>query len=102
VALQALQQAIAEGGSIPPIGDRAPRGTKAVSKDLWRGYFTKLTTKEDGAMRTAWSRAPQQLVEARRVDHWGEWYWMTKEPEPFQAPAQKVQALETYDDIPFP
>jgi hypothetical protein len=102
VALQALQQAIAEGGSVPPIGDRAPRGTKAVSKDLWRGYFTKLTTKEDGAMRTAWSRAPQQLVEARRVDHWGDWYWLTKEPEPMQAPAQKAQALETYDDIPFP
>ena len=102
VALQALQQAIAEGGSVPPIGDRAPRGTKAVSKDLWRGYFTKLTTKEDGAMRTAWSRAPQQLVEARRVDHWGDWYWLTKEPEPFQAPAPKSQALETYDDIPFP
>jgi hypothetical protein len=102
VALQALQQAIAEGGSVPPIGDRAPRGTKAVSKDLWRGYFTKLTTKEDGAMRTAWSRAPQQLVEARRVDHWGDWYWLTKEPEPFQAPAQKAHPLETYDDIPFP
>jgi RecA-family ATPase len=102
VALQALQQAIAEGGSVPPIGDRAPRGTKAVSKDLWRGYFTKLTTKEDGAMRTAWSRAPQQLVEARRVDHWGDWYWLTKEPEAFQPPARQSQALETYDDIPFP
>ena len=100
VALQALQQAIAEGGSVPPIGDRAPRGTKAVSKDLWRGYFTKLTTKEGGAMRTAWSRAPQQLVEARRVDHWGDWYWLTKEIEP--APVQARAPLETYDDIPFP
>jgi hypothetical protein len=100
VALQALQQAIAEGGSVPPIGDRAPRGTKAVSKDLWRGYFTKLTTKEDGAMRTAWSRAPQQLVEARRVDHWGDWYWLTKEIEP--APMKARAPLETYDDIPFP
>lgn len=100
VALQALQQAIAEGGVVPPIGDRAPRGTKAVSKDLWRGYFTKLTTKEDGAMRTAWSRAPQQLVEARRVDHWGDWYWLTKEIEP--APIQARAPLETYDDIPFP
>jgi hypothetical protein len=99
VALEALQQAIAEGGNVPPIGDRAPRGTKAVSKDLWRGYFTKLTTKEDGAMRTAWSRAPQQLVEARRVDHWGDWYWITKEEEP--APA-KARVLETYEDIPFP
>jgi hypothetical protein len=102
VALKALQQAIAEGGSVPPIGDRAPRGTKAVSKELWRGYFIKITTKQGGTMRTAWSRAPEQLVDARRVDHWGDWYWLTKEPEPMQAPAQKAQALETYDDIPFP
>jgi hypothetical protein len=100
LALQALQLAIAEGGAVPPIGnDRAPRGTKAVSKDLWRGYFTKLTTKDGGAMRTAWSRALQQLQEARKIDHWGDWYWITKEiePETFRKPA-----LETYDDIPFP
>jgi hypothetical protein len=103
LALQALQQAVAEGGAVPPIGnDRAPRGTRAVSKDLWRGYFTKLSTKDGGALRTAWSRALQQLQEARKIDHWGDWYWMTKEPETYAAPAPKSQALETYDDIPFP
>jgi hypothetical protein len=103
VALQALQQAIAEGGAVPPIGnDRAPKGTRAVSKDLWRGYFSKLSTKDGGAMRTAWSRALQQLQEARRIDHWGDYYWIAKEPETFTPPAQKVQPLETYDDIPFP
>ena len=43
--LAALEMAIAEGGSVPPIGDRAPRGTKAVSNELWRGYWYKVTTK---------------------------------------------------------
>lgn len=105
MALQALRQAIAEGGVTPPLGlDRAPRGTKAVSKELWNEYFKQISLKEGGTMRTAMSRALSQLKKARKFDKWGNWYWLTqeKEPEPTQAPAQKVQPLETYDDIPFP
>jgi hypothetical protein len=105
MALQALRQAIAEGGVTPPLGlDRAPRGTKAVSKELWNEYFKQISLKEGGTMRTAMSRAVSQLKKARKFDKWGNWYWLTqeKEPEPIQAPAQKVQPLETYDDIPFP
>ena len=105
MALQALRQAIAEGGVTPPLGlDRAPRGTKAVSKELWNEYFKQISLKEGGAMRTAMSRAVSQLKKARKFDKWGNWYWLTqeKEPEPIQAPARQSQPLETYDDIPFP
>lgn len=105
MALQALQQAIAEGGVTPPLGlDRAPRGTKAVSKELWNEYFKQISLKEGGTMRTAMSRALSQLKKARKFDKWGNWYWLTqeREPEPMQAPARQSQPLETYDDIPFP
>jgi putative DNA primase/helicase len=103
VGLEALRAAIAEGGVTPPIGDRAPHGVKAVSKELWRLYFTKMSTHDGGTMRTAWARVPDQLKDAGLINNWGEdWYWIVKEPETMTPPAQKVQPLATYDDIPFP
>jgi hypothetical protein len=100
IALSALEQAIAEGGVIPPIGaERLPsKNTRGSTESLWRGYWRKITTKTDGAERTAWSRAKEQLFDARKIDHWGEFYWLVKEtePEPLRAPA-----LASYDDIPF-
>jgi hypothetical protein len=99
-ALAALEQAIAEGGVIPPVGaERLPsKNTRGSTESLWRGYWRKITTKTDGAERTAWSRAKEQLFDARKIDHWGEFYWLVKEtePEPLRAPA-----LASYDDIPF-
>jgi len=105
MALQALRQAIAEGGVTPPLGlDRAPRGTKAVSKELWNEYFKQISLKEGGTMRTAMSRAVSQLKKARKFDKWGNWYWLTQErdPETITPPDPKSQPLATYDDIPFP
>jgi hypothetical protein len=99
IALRALEEAIAEGGVIPPIGvERLPtKNTRGSTESLWRGYWRKITTKTDGAERTAWSRAKEQLFEAHKIDHWGEFYWIVKEePEPLRAPA-----LASYEDIPF-
>jgi hypothetical protein len=100
-ALVALEQAIAEGGVIPPIGaERLPsKNTRGSTESLWRGYWRKITTKTDGAERTAWSRAKEQLFEARKIDHWGEFYWLVKETEP---ETFRSTALVSYDDIPFP
>ena len=102
IALRALEQAISEGGIIPPIGaERLPsKNTRGSTESLWRGYWRKITTKTDGAERTAWSRAKEQLFEARKIDHWGEFYWLVKETEPetVRHPAPGFYS----DDIPFP
>jgi hypothetical protein len=100
-ALAALEQAIAEGGVIPPIGaERLPsKNTRGSTESLWRGYWRKITTKTDGAERTAWSRAKEQLFETRKIDHWGEFYWLVKETEPETV---RHPAPISYDDIPFP
>jgi hypothetical protein len=101
-ALAALEQAIAEGGVIPPIGaERLPsKNTRGSTESLWRGYWRKITTKTDGAERTAWSRAKEQLFETRKIDHWGEFYWLVKETEPAAVtpPAPGFYS----DEIPFP
>jgi hypothetical protein len=88
IALEALHQAVSEGGDVPPIGDRAPRGTKAVREALWRDYWRKTTTKEGGAERTGWARAKENLTTTGRAAHWGEWWWIVKQeeapPNPFE------------------
>jgi hypothetical protein len=101
IALSALEQAIAQGGIIPPIGaERLPsKNTKGSTESLWRGYWRKITTKTDGAERTAWSRAKEQLFDARKIDHWGEFYWLVKEIEP---EAARHPTPISYDEIPFP
>jgi len=81
VAMQALDQAISEHGEQPPIGDRAPRGTKAVREALWRDYWRKITTKEGGSERTGWARAKENLVEGCKAAHWGEYWWIIKDEE---------------------
>ena len=100
--LAALEMAIAEGGSIPPIGDRAPRGTKAVSNELWKGYWRKITTKEKGAAETAYSRAKETLKKAGRINNWGnEWYWIVKETAPQDAGPFPQRVVASFDDMPF-
>jgi len=99
--MEALKKAIAEEGQPIP-SDRAPRGTKGVTENLWREYWKMMTNKKGGTERTAWSRAYEKLEEARMFGFWADYVWITKEPETFTPPAQKSQALETYDDIPFP
>lgn len=100
-ALAALEMAIAEGGGTPPIGDRAPRGTKAVTHDLWKGYFFKATTKEGKARSMAWLRAKETLKKARKADHWGEFWWVVKETSPQDASPFPQRVVASFDDIPF-
>jgi hypothetical protein len=101
-ALAAFETAISEGGgTVPPIGERAPKGTKAITEGLWRGYWRKITTKTGGAERMAFSRAKDQLIEARKIDHWGEFYWQIKEIAPQDAGPFPHLVVSTSDDIPF-
>ena len=102
IALEALHQAISEGGDVPPIGDRAPRGTKAVREALWRDYWRKMTTKEGGAERTGWSRAKENLTTTNRAAHWGEWWWIIKQEEETHAdPFKSERVLDHGDDVTF-
>jgi hypothetical protein len=101
-ALAAFETAISEGGgTVPPIGERAPKGTKAITESLWRGYWRKITTKTGGAERMAFSRAKDQLIEARKIDHWGEFYWQIKEIAPQDAGPFPQRVVSVSEDIPF-
>jgi hypothetical protein len=99
--LEALKKGIAEAGTLPPF-DRAGKGTKVITETLWREYYRMSTSKKGGTERQAWSRGYKQLERANAFGFWADYVWITKEPEPMQAPAPKNQPLETYDDIPFP
>jgi hypothetical protein len=101
VAIQALEQAIQEGGEQPPIGDRAPKGTKAVRETLWREYWRKMTTKEGGAERTGWARAKGNLISTGKATHWGNWWWIIREQEKPANPFEDERVLDRSDDIPF-
>jgi hypothetical protein len=101
-AFAAFETAISEGGgTVPPIGERAPKGTKAITESLWRGYWRKITTKTGGAERMAFSRAKDQLIEARKVDHWGEFYWQIKETAQSETGPFPHRVVSTSDEIPF-
>ena len=101
VAIQALEQAIHEGGDVPPIGDRAPRGTKAVRETLWREYWRKTTTKEGAAERTGWGRAKDNLITTGKAQHWGEWWWLVPTQEKHADPFRDERVLDRSSDIPF-
>lgn len=101
-ALAALEMAIGEAGTTPPIGlERAPKGTKAVSHSLFREYWRKVTTKEGSAEKMAFSRAKEKLKQARKIDHWGEFYWLVKETGQQHASPFPSQVVASFDDIPF-
>jgi len=98
--LRALEMGIAEAGAIAPLGlDRAPKGTKAISVGLWRGYFRTMTDKKGGTERAAWSRGYQQLEDAGLFGFWADYCWLIKEePEAVRPPAPGFYS----EDIPFP
>lgn len=106
-AFNALKKAISDAGSQPPIGDRAPKGTKAVRRELWMETWQTSTSLAADAFKKAKQRTPQTLVEIRAVDTWAGWVWIVEEqkkPSSFDDgfPSDRPNGYgDTFDDIPF-
>lgn len=108
-AFKALQSACNESGATPPIGDRAPKGTRAVRKELWIETWRTATALAPDAFKKALQRTPQSLVESGHVNLWAGWAWIV-EKDNAKSPASNggdfpgdrpaVQGA-AFDDIPF-
>ena len=103
----ALKTAISDAGVTPPIGDRAPRGCKAVRKELWVETWRTASALNADAFRKAVTRTPQGLVESGHVAIWAGWAWIAesaKSPASFDTgfPGDRptVQGA-AFNDIPF-
>jgi KaiC/GvpD/RAD55 family RecA-like ATPase len=109
-ALKALQFAINSYGSQPNIGlEYAPKGTKAIRKELWEATWETRTALEKEAFKKAKQRTPQMLCEAGHVSIHAGWVWInessnSKNPASFDTgfPADRKSSQgETFEDIPF-
>jgi hypothetical protein len=79
IALDALNEAIAELGAVPPASNHIPGGAKAVTRAQWRDYAYRrgisASDKAD-ASRIAFARAAECLLAAKRVGIWDEQAWI--------------------------
>jgi KaiC/GvpD/RAD55 family RecA-like ATPase len=107
-AFKALQAACNESGTQPPIGDRAPKGVRAVRRELWVETWRTATALTPDAFKKAVQRTPQSLTESGHVNLWAGWAWVNetsaKSPDTsergFPGDRATVQGA-TFDDIPF-
>jgi KaiC/GvpD/RAD55 family RecA-like ATPase len=110
-AFKALQFAIDSYGAQPNIGlEHAPKGTRAVRKELWEATWETKTALQKDAFKKAKQRTPQMLSEAGLVSIHGGWVWIVendanaKNPASFDTgfPAdRRGNQGETFEDIPF-
>jgi RecA/RadA recombinase len=107
-AFAALKTAINDSGITPPIGDRGPRGCKAVRRELWVETWRTASALNPDAFKKAAQRTPQGLVESGKVAIWAGWAWINetsaKSPAPFDTgfPGDTPSRQgATFDDIPF-
>jgi hypothetical protein len=107
-AFKSLQAACNESGTQPPIGDRAPKGARAVRRELWIETWRTGTALTPDAFKKAVQRTPQGLVESGQVNLWAGWAWINetsaKSPAPFDTgfPGDMPNGQgATFDDIPF-
>jgi hypothetical protein len=79
-ALRALSKGIEECGASPPASNHIPNGTKAITMDEWRSYAFSMGisgSKETKAKQTAFNRASETLVAAKKVAIWEPFVWAT-------------------------
>jgi len=108
-AFAALKTAINDSGVTPPIGDRGPRGCKAVRRELWVETWRTASALNPDAFKKAAQRTPQGLVESGKVAIWAGWAWIVqtenaKSPAPFDTgfPGDMPNGQgAAFDDIPF-
>ena len=77
-AFAALKTAINDSGVTPPIGDRGPRGCKAVRRELWVETWRTASALNPDAFKKAAQRTPQGLVESGKVAIWAGWAWIVQ------------------------
>lgn len=78
-ALQLLVEAINIAGQVPPASNHIPPYRPCVTEELWREYCyrgTVSSSDKPGAKRMAFKRAAEGLIDAGRVDKWGEYVWL--------------------------
>lgn len=79
IALDALNEAIAELGAEPPASNHIPAASKTVTRDQWRDYAYRRgisTSDKESAPRMAFARASECLLAARRVGIWDQHVWI--------------------------
>jgi len=82
IALRALKQAIDEHGQEAPDSNRVPANVRVTTKDRWREYAYQLgisLSDKDRAKQQAFKRATEDLLEAKRIGTWGEFFWVITE-----------------------
>jgi hypothetical protein len=80
VALELLQKAIGEAGSIPSTSNHIPPNTRTISIETWRTYAYQGTITESDkpdSRQKAFVRAAKQLKEADLIGIWGDYVWIT-------------------------
>jgi len=79
VAINALQEAIADLGVIPPASSYIPPATKAVTTDQWRDFAYRRgisTSDQPRAQQVASERAVKQLQAAKAIGIWEPYVWI--------------------------
>jgi AAA domain len=78
IALRALHEAIDELGEVPPASSHIPPKVKVVSIDQWRDRAFKTgisTSDKTHAKNTAFNRASEALIAARKIGIWEPLVW---------------------------
>jgi AAA domain len=79
IALQALQQALAEQGEHAAASNNIPAGTRVVLLDTWRSYAYKrgiTSSDEPRARQVAFQRGFEALLAAKRAGFWDRYAWL--------------------------
>jgi diadenosine tetraphosphate (Ap4A) HIT family hydrolase len=79
IALDVLQKAINEAGSVPPASNHIPPNTRTISIEQWRTFAYQATITESDkpdSQRKAFVRAVNGLLEANLIGIWGDYVWI--------------------------
>ncbi len=72
IALEALREAISEGGSVPSPSNHIPPGTRTVAVGMWRSYaYQRDPDGNAESRRKAFQRSRRDLQRHRLVGVWG-------------------------------
>lgn len=82
VALSALQLAIAECGSVPPVSNHIPNNVRTINLALWKDYFLRRSVagqdRTESADR-AFRRASDRLQADEDIGIWGDQVWLARQ-----------------------
>jgi len=79
LALDVLQKAINEVGSVPPASNYIPPNTRTISIQQWRMFADRATLTESDkpdSQRKAFVRSVNGLLEANLIGKWGDYVWI--------------------------